>query len=153
MGGSGSGQWYRWDKRRTLDDLPKLDIRRGVPGTVPIVYQPCHYGGYRYWFQCPQCQGRCAVLYRYSGLWQCRRCVGLRYKTQHVSRLDRLYRRIHRLRDQLQAGWNLTEPIWQKPKRMHLRTFERLWQEEQVVHAAIVQALGAELRRLERKTL
>ena len=27
MGGSGSGRWYRWDKRFTLDDVYSLDIR------------------------------------------------------------------------------------------------------------------------------
>ena len=27
MGGPGSGQWYRWDKRSTLDDLCSVDIR------------------------------------------------------------------------------------------------------------------------------
>ena len=28
MGGLGSGQWDRWDKRMTLDALGRLDVRR-----------------------------------------------------------------------------------------------------------------------------
>ena len=27
MGGSGSGTWYRWDTRRTIDDVMQLDVR------------------------------------------------------------------------------------------------------------------------------
>jgi hypothetical protein len=27
MGGPGSGNWYRWDRRTTLDDVKRLDIR------------------------------------------------------------------------------------------------------------------------------
>ena len=28
MGGLGSGTWYRWDKRRTLEECRRLDVRR-----------------------------------------------------------------------------------------------------------------------------
>lgn len=28
MGGPGSGSWYRWDKRRTVEDCRRLDIRQ-----------------------------------------------------------------------------------------------------------------------------
>ena len=27
MGGPGSGNWYRWDKRTTLDEVKRLDVR------------------------------------------------------------------------------------------------------------------------------
>ena len=27
MGGPGSGTWYRWDKKTTIDDVRRVDIR------------------------------------------------------------------------------------------------------------------------------
>ena len=38
-------------------------------------------------------------------------------------------RKSRKIRQELGASMNLLEPIWQKPKGMHWRTFERLRQE------------------------
>lgn len=39
-------------------------------------------GGERYWFACPQCSARCAVMFRHpnSRLFGCRLCLNLRYR-------------------------------------------------------------------------
>lgn len=49
---------------------------------IQIATTPCHYGGYRYWWQCPNCNKRVGVLYR-AGLYICRHCMGFNYKSQH----------------------------------------------------------------------
>lgn len=48
---------------------------------LALVTTPCHYGGVRYWFLCPQkgCRSRVAKLYYVSNLFACRTCHNLVY--------------------------------------------------------------------------
>lgn len=45
---------------------------------------PCHYGGKRWWFRCPECGRRCRVLYipPNEGVFSCRKCHNLTYESQ-----------------------------------------------------------------------
>lgn len=45
---------------------------RGKPYSykLQITTTPCHYGGVRYWWQCPKCAKR-------VGLYVCRQCLGV----------------------------------------------------------------------------
>ena len=39
----------------------------------------CTFGGFRYWFLCPDCERRCATLYRKKNHFTCRVCHRLKY--------------------------------------------------------------------------
>src|SRR5829696_7809844 len=86
MGGVGSGNWYRLDKKGTTDGCHSLDVRdlhrdglilsygqrsglgsewEDVKEPVSLEWTPCNFGGERPWFLCPGagCGRRVAVLY------------------------------------------------------------------------------------------
>lgn len=186
MGGSGSGDYYRWSKRTTKEELRRIDIRymrkagllkpnhtgtlswnsngkpSGIIGytmrkdamilnykyqqqneewelveqTVPISRTQCNYGGERNWIHCPICQTRVAILYLVSGLFRCRHCHNVPYSSQQEGYLDRMARKAKKIRRKLDIGvewWGadcLSDPIFEKPKGMRWRTFERLKQAE-----------------------
>ena len=84
-----------------------------------------HFGGIRYWWLCPRCGKRVAVLYC-AGYCVCRHCIGVKYQTQHLQLLDRQFKRISTLRERL--GWygGIAHGTQGKPPRMHHRTYYRL---------------------------
>lgn len=87
---------------------------------------PCFYGGSRKWFLCPGCGKRVAVLYN-SGRWFfCRHCLDLCYSCQLETPTDRLIRKQRKIRKRLHADDDLFTMVWEKPKGMHWKTFERL---------------------------
>ncbi len=55
---------------------------------VPLLKTLCHFGGYRYWFQCNYCHRRVGVLY-INTYARCRRCSRLCYASQKAGRLER----------------------------------------------------------------
>lgn len=65
---------------------------------VKLTRTPCYYGGYRWWFICPNlnCQKKVRVLYRSpnSKYYACRDCHNLTYGSRQDNRnlLDRLFR-------------------------------------------------------------
>lgn len=65
---------------------------------VKLTRTPCNYGGYRWWFICPNinCGKRVEVLYRspISKYYACRHCHNLTYRSRqdHRSLFDRLFR-------------------------------------------------------------
>lgn len=176
MGGFGSGNWYRWNKKSTLEEHNRLDIRRiykskllypgysfgwqwsidgkpdgdirveikqdhlfliyrirqrgedweDVKETVYLSRTSCNYGGNRPWFICPgvkngrYCGRRVAILYLADKYFLCRHCYGLSYSSQNETELDRMNRKVRKIRQRL------SEKIWLKPKRMHQATFDEL---------------------------
>lgn len=96
-----------------------------------VVGVPMRYGGFRWWFLCPQCLQRVSALYlpalagaRWFG---CRRCYGLRYLTQRLEPVARLQTRMRRaairLHGQEWEDWFTQPPP--KPRWMHWATYER----------------------------
>lgn len=87
---------------------------------VNITSTTCHFGGVRYWFVCPMCGRRCAVLYP----TKCRKCVGARYSVERESVANRRITRAIRLRQRLgQKGGGICVPLPPKPKRMRWHTY------------------------------
>lgn len=39
---------------------------------ITIIETKCSFGGYRYWFQCPDCEQRCGVIYKKDDNFKCR---------------------------------------------------------------------------------
>lgn len=96
---------------------------REVNQPVAITRTPCHYGGARPWFVCPQCLRRVAILY----LWnvpQCRTCARLVYSSQSDDAIGRSWRRTRKIEARLKGDakrWN-----YHRPKGMRQATYERL---------------------------
>ena len=98
----------------------------GTIQTIQFDWTECNYGGKRTWVLCPVCHARVSVLYSGNKGFACRQCNDLKYACQSESDLDRLYRKICKLRKMLGGSDNLSKLLWLKPKGMHRRTFARL---------------------------
>jgi hypothetical protein len=101
------------DKCEAVNQHIRFDIRD----------QP--FGGTRKYFLCPDCNGRCLVLYG-ERLFICRECLDLAYASQNEGAMDRKRRKARKLRKQLGGSENLFSPFPPKPKGMHWRTYIRL---------------------------
>ena len=86
---------------------------------------PCHYGNYRYWFNCPNCNKRVGVLYC-AGAFVCRHCIGANYATQLMQPIDKLFRKVAKIRHRLQWQAGIAHGHGAKPKGMHQKTYDRL---------------------------
>ena len=95
---------------------------------VHLDYSSCHMGGERCWFLCPArgCGRRVALLYC-GGVFACRHCYRLVYRSQREPPRERAMRKADSIRARL--GWPggiLDSGEWGKPKGMHWRTYHRL---------------------------
>jgi len=97
-----------------------------IEQTIPFERTSCNYGGQRTWFLCPGCFRRVAVLYKPGKRFFCRHCLDLAYATQHERPPLRLLTKAQKIRERLGASLCTDEPIWEKPKGMHWKTFERM---------------------------
>jgi hypothetical protein len=99
---------------------------------VRLVWTQCHYGGERPWFLCTghspdqYCRRRVAKLYGGEGLFTCRHCWGLAYRSQRQSPEVRALNKAKETRVRLGGTEDLDSPFPPKPKGMHWRTYERL---------------------------
>ncbi|MCK0104246.1 hypothetical protein MWU63_18325 [Pseudohalocynthiibacter sp. F2068] len=84
---------------------------------VALTETPCHYGGTRQWFVCPDCRRRCGVLYinRCIG---CRSCHNLAYASQYEAPRERMRRQLLKIRKVIGAGLEIGNPFNPPPKGM-----------------------------------
>ena len=113
--------------------LPSMVLAYRKKSTGEVIEQcvqtqtsPCHLGGHRHWFTCPQCSKRVAVLYAPGRYFACRQCGGLSYATQKEGAGDRASSRADKLRKRL--GWEagILNGCGGKPKGMHWKTYQLL---------------------------
>jgi hypothetical protein len=114
-------------------DNVTLSYRQQAPGgewrdmnyPVRLAYTPCHMGGQRVWWECPgaRCHRRVAVLYDGAGIFACRHCYRLAYRSQQC---NNAFGPADKLRARM--GWvpGIAHPPGGKPKGMHWTTYERL---------------------------
>jgi len=90
---------------------------------IPIEKQPCNYGGFRYFFHCPDCDKRMRILYCKEGKFLCRKCLDLCYFTQTLRPSIRCLKMSRKVKMKLysMAGSPAEKPPWMKKK-----TFEKL---------------------------
>jgi len=145
-GWSGVWQWSVLGEQnghislRTETDTIILTYRCRVNGdewedvkeSVPIIYVPCHFGGFRPFFLCPgvsngvHCGRRVAKLYGADKYFLCRHCYQLKYRSQSEGVMDRAIRRAEKIRTQLGGEADIAYPFPERPKGMWWRTYERL---------------------------
>ena len=121
-----NASWLRLQYPSGPSGAPRIghDYRIGLEITQP------HYGGLRWWFQCPISGRRARVLYMplYGGSVFASRQVGhLAYLSQRMSPEDRAVARSAKARDKLgiQDYDMLEVPDCRKPKWMRWRTHKR----------------------------
>jgi hypothetical protein len=110
-----------------LEGLDHRDEARKIDHVVSTTSSPCHYGGSRPWFLCPNCGRRAGKLYLPLGgrHFLCRRCYDLAYHCQWEEPWWRARRRAGKLWQKL-GGDPDDDFIPPRPKGMHWRTYERL---------------------------
>jgi len=102
---------------RDIEDSIWLDERR------------CGVKGYRLRFIWPGCSRRVAALYLDGVHFQCRKCCGLGYRSQRKTREARGLEKAARIKQQLGGSGDYADPVPERPKGMHHRTYERLCNE------------------------
>ena len=126
----GSSDWYDIKQQIRLDQTP------------------CNFGGYRYWFICPDCGRRVGVLYGAGIRFLCRHCYNLAYASQNETPSDRLLRKTRKLRKRLGVSEVMTEPVLFKPKGMHQKTFDKLLRQHRQLEGAVVDNMLSEMDRM-----
>ena len=144
----------------SLNDYPRLSISRyreqlkqGSAKSIEVSYSyrsksyqysirlsksACHYGGYRYWWLCPKCTKRVSVLYC-AGIYACRHCINANYGSQLQQPIDRLFSRLHKIRQRLEWQAGIAHGIGERPKGMHHSTYDRLVNEHDKLSAKVWQ--------------
>ena len=97
-----------------------------VDQTIHFDRTPCHYDGHRFWFLCPRCHRRVAVLYGAGKYFYCRHCYGLCYGSQQERLGDRMIRKARKIRTRLDPNNIMFDFFPMKPKGMHWNTYDRL---------------------------
>ena len=141
-----AGQYFNWQWTRGGEPAGNISIRtetdrvtliyrqrssggdwQDMKYPVYLTWTPCNYGGQRAWWLCPArgCGQRVAMLYG-GGVYACRHCHQLAYRTQRENAGDRAGSKADKLRDRL--GWEagILNGNGDKPKGMHWQTFEQL---------------------------
>ena len=142
--------------KKKIDSVSSIDIRKLTVAkdanslmlsygfqnkTIRLTKTRCNYGGFRFWFLCPGCYRRAAVLYLYQSL-KCRKCHDLVYNSERESPLDRRFRKANKIRYRL--GWQpgIANLDWRKPKGMHWKTFYRLRAIENAVAQCVLAGIN-----------
>jgi hypothetical protein len=117
---------------RTTADAVFMTFKGSRPWKSPeqrvsLVWTRCHLGGRRLWFRCSECGRRVAKLYmRDEVSFACRQCCGLGYASQLEIPRHRAISQAQKIRMRLGgASANLLEPLPQRPRGMHRRTYYR----------------------------
>ena len=116
------------------------DQRTSVDEVVPFFDMPLHLGGTRQWFRCLSCNRNCRILYGGSR-FRCRRCHRLKYDTQYEPAFARAATRALKIRERLGAAGGIDDFFPERPKGMHVRTYERLLRREEELQAVWAQGI------------
>ena len=90
---------------------------------------PCRFGGLRWWWRCPETDGRCAKLFLPNGgrRFLSRGAYGLAYASQSEDAIMRAHRRAARVHGRLGSDERLAcAPAPPRPRGMRQRTYDGL---------------------------
>ena len=120
--------------------------RHPICNIIKFDWTSCHFGGHRLWFLCPKCGRRVGILY--SGKhYYCRICRNLAYPSENEPKPNRMFRKANKIRRRLNSQPGVQNKIWSKPKGMHQKTFDRLFQQVRRLENEGVKQLLAKLVR------
>jgi hypothetical protein len=116
---------------------------------VSLVTTLCNFGGVRYWFGCPSCGQRVAVLYLSPGdvYFRCRHCNNLTYDSRNncsMAKFGVISRKIDKLRSEIKR-WTWRGRPTRKVRR--LQALERKMQILGGVVSARIERLQAGIRK------
>jgi len=82
----------RLETNNIIIDLDNLYIKYNKT-TIKLSKIPCNYGGYRYYFICPDCGKPCYKIFTITGNddWKCTDCIGLKARTLNRTKTDCTY--------------------------------------------------------------
>jgi hypothetical protein len=128
-------------------ELPDASVT-DAPTLINLEWTPCHLGGERPWFACPECGRRCALLYLNPHL-ACRACHQLVYACQRETDYARLIRRTNKLRRRL--GWEpgILNDDGGKPAGLHWHTYYQLMRQQQRYQLLALCELGGRVQSVQ----
>ena len=92
---------------------------------VPFSYSATNFDGQRRWFRCLSCGRNCRILYG-GKVYRCRKCYGLKYRSQCEPAYGRALSQAQNIRERLGGSLCTDDPFPEKPKGMHWKTYRRL---------------------------
>ena len=93
---------------------------------LKLVSQPRHFGGHQPYLLCPHCNEKACILYLIQPKEiGCRKCLNLAYDSQYYRHPAPKLLKANKLRVQLGGKSGLLNPLPERPKGMHLDTYER----------------------------
>lgn len=100
----------------------------GWPFFLAVSKQPCHFGGFRYFFHCTNCGARMRKVYLYRGHFECRKCLNLGYRSQRLNPSDRFLETMLKLKNLLPPrNYSFDrERDYERPRRMWNKTYEKI---------------------------
>lgn len=131
--------WPRIEQMRVGRYLIQLELRnQAVHQQIRVSWTRCNLGGARPWLHCPYCQRRVAILVRALAGYCCRNCAGNPvYASQCKSTRARQRFEACKLRLRVGGFASLSEPFPERPRGMHLRTYERLRSRAEVLECGL----------------
>lgn len=133
-----------WDGQKRASDYRVYLVSTAQP-----------FGGRRWWFTCPRTGDRVAKLYKPAGTstFLSRVAHGRGYRSQRRSAYDQAINQAFKLRRQLGDHGAIDDLVWQKPKWMRRRTFDRKVARIDRVEARVNSRLVGFLVKLQRRGL
>jgi len=117
--------------------------------TVAIDWRARHLGGEQPYFLCPRCTQRVKRLY--GGVrYICRACHNLIYASTQERAGDRAARRMRKLRRRIGADIGMEAAIGPKPRGMHTKTFDHVFDQILVAESEVNDDFIRILGRLQR---
>ena len=98
-----------------------------VEDTIRLAETQPNYGGKRLWLICPSCETRRTKLYG-GKYFRCRKCLNLCYETQLEDKSSRLMSAMYKIRHRLGDYNGLDDWFPDKPKGMHWKTYNALYE-------------------------
>lgn len=97
---------------------------------LKLVNQPRHFGGHQSYLLCPHCKRKTCIVYLVQPKEiGCRKCLHLAYESQYYRHPAPKLLKANKLRVQLGGKAGLLNPLPDRPKGMHLDTYERVLRE------------------------
>lgn len=127
--------------------------KRSSDYRVYLVSTAQPFGGRRWWFICPRIGDRVSKLYKPAGAstFLSREAHGRGYRSQRRTPYDQAINQAFKLRRQLGDHGAIDDLVWQKPKWMRRRTFDRKVERIETVEARVNSRIANFMARLARR--